>query len=187
MRKMLPVGALSSFCVMAVLWGPVPCRSQDHAVNAGIRDRFIGAWRLAWLEEPGADGKVHRVECTGLLVYTRDGHMSVQVMYRNPQAATHPGQVQYAQRGIRGLLRHVRGRRTHSHFYFSRRRRAGADANRQRPAARIPVFGKPANREVGEPERTLGSGLGTLLSNCDLRKPYGVEMDDRIFQKEEEA
>jgi hypothetical protein len=52
-------------------------------VNQGIRDRFIGAWRLASLEEEAADGKVHRVDCTGLLVYTPDGLMSVQVMYRN--------------------------------------------------------------------------------------------------------
>lgn len=72
---------------------------QDRDGNAGIRDRFIGAWRLAWLEEPDADGNVHRADCTGLLVYTRDGHMSVQVMYRNPQAATQGGPVQYAQGG----------------------------------------------------------------------------------------
>ncbi|HKW41588.1 MAG TPA: lipocalin-like domain-containing protein [Gemmatimonadales bacterium] len=63
------------------------------------RDRFIGAWRLAWLEEEGADGKVHRVDCTGLLVFTGDGHMAVQVMYRNPQAGTPAGPVQYAQGG----------------------------------------------------------------------------------------
>lgn len=72
---------------------------QDPGGDAGIRDRFAGAWRLAWLEEPGASGKVQRADCTGLLVYTRDGHMSVQVMYRNPQAATHGGPVQYAQGG----------------------------------------------------------------------------------------
>jgi hypothetical protein len=58
---------------------------KDRDVDGGIRDRFIGAWRLAWLEEEGTDGKVHRADCTGLLVYTRDGHMSVQVMYQNPQ------------------------------------------------------------------------------------------------------
>jgi hypothetical protein len=71
----------------------------DRAGNDDIRGRFIGAWRLAWLEEEGADGKVHRADCTGLLVYTRDGHMSVQVMYRNPQAGTDAAPVQYAQGG----------------------------------------------------------------------------------------
>jgi hypothetical protein len=54
---------------------------------------------LAWLEEEGADGKIHRADCTGLLVYTRDGHMSVQVMYRNPQTGTNPAPVPYAQGG----------------------------------------------------------------------------------------
>jgi len=63
------------------------------------QDRFTGAWRLAWLEEPDADGKVHRADCTGMLIYTHDGHMSVQVMYRNPQTGGHGGPVQYAQGG----------------------------------------------------------------------------------------
>jgi hypothetical protein len=73
--------------------------SQDRDGNKDIRRRFVGAWRLAWLEEEGADGKIHRADCTGLLVYTRDGHMSVQVMYRNPQAGTNAAPVQYAQGG----------------------------------------------------------------------------------------
>ena len=60
---------------------------------------FIGAWRLAWLEEPDQNGAVHKADCTGLLVYTRDGHMSVQVMYRNPQTGGPSGPVQYAQGG----------------------------------------------------------------------------------------
>jgi len=34
-----------------------------------------------------------------MLVYTRDGHMSVQVMYRNRQAGTAAAPVQYAQGG----------------------------------------------------------------------------------------
>src|SRR5438093_3423693 len=28
----------------------------------GVPDRFIGVWRLAWLEEPGADGTVRRTQ-----------------------------------------------------------------------------------------------------------------------------
>jgi hypothetical protein len=58
------------------------------------------------LEEEGADGKIHRADCTGLLVYTRDGHMSVQVMYRNPPTdsqadlqTTNAAPMQYAQGG----------------------------------------------------------------------------------------
>lgn len=73
--------------------------SQDRRGNEGIQERFIGAWRLAWLEEQGTDGKIHRTDCTGLLVYTLDGHVSVQVMFKNPPAATNAAPVQYAQGG----------------------------------------------------------------------------------------
>jgi Lipocalin-like domain len=77
--------------------------ANEGGVNEGIRGRFIGAWRLARLEEAGPDGKIHRADCSGLLVYTRDGHMSVQVMYRNqpsnPPATATAAPVQYAQGG----------------------------------------------------------------------------------------
>lgn len=96
MKKLLSLGVVSLFIGMTAmtLSGQPGSRWKD-----GIRDRFIGAWRLARLEEEGADGKVHRAECTGLLVYTRDGHMSVQVIYRNPQAGTNAAPVQYARGG----------------------------------------------------------------------------------------
>src|ERR1700674_1342447 len=96
--KLLSPGKVSLLFVMATLWGPTLSSSQDRDMNQG-RDRFIGAWRLAWLEEEDAAGNVHRADCTGLLVFTREGRMSVQVMYRNPQAGTPSGPVQYAQGG----------------------------------------------------------------------------------------
>ena len=73
--------------------------TPEHDSKQEIQNRFVGAWRLVWLEEPDADGTVHKADCTGLLVYTRDGHMSVQVMYRNPQTGGQAGPVQYAQGG----------------------------------------------------------------------------------------
>ena len=73
--------------------------SQESGPKQDIQNRFIGAWKLVWLEEPDANGTVHKADCTGLLVYTRDGHMSVQVMYRNPQSGGQEGPVQYAQGG----------------------------------------------------------------------------------------
>jgi len=97
MKNVLPLGMLSLLIGMITIPGSLS-GGQDRG-NQGIRDRFVGAWRLAWLEEPDPDGKIHRPDCSGLLVYTRDGHISVQVMYRNPQAATAAGQVQYAQGG----------------------------------------------------------------------------------------
>ena len=80
MKKLLLLGLVSLFFGISATQSV----GQDRGGNDGIRDRFVGAWRLVWLEEEGADGKVHRTDCSGLLVYTRDGHMSVQVMYRNP-------------------------------------------------------------------------------------------------------
>jgi hypothetical protein len=99
MKKLVTPGVASLFFAMATLWGSTPSGSQDIESNEGMRDRFIGAWRLAWLEEEDADGSVHRPDCTGMLVFTREGRMSVQVMYRNPQAGAPAGPVQYAQGG----------------------------------------------------------------------------------------
>jgi Lipocalin-like domain len=118
MKKLLSLGVLSLFFAMSTLSGSTPSGSQDRDPDQGIRDRFIGAWRLAWLEEEGADGKVHRADCTGLLVYTRDGHMSVQVMYRNQQAGTAAGPVQYAQGGYEASFgRYEIDERAHTFTY----------------------------------------------------------------------
>ena len=73
--------------------------NQDRSAKEGIRERFVGAWRLVSLEAPGPDGKIHKADSTGLFVFTRDGHASVQVMYRNPQAGTSAAPVQYAHGG----------------------------------------------------------------------------------------
>jgi hypothetical protein len=59
--------------------------SQTHtAAQKGAavsdRERLIGAWRLASIVGP--DGiPVSSGAPTGMLLYTRDGHMSVQLMY----------------------------------------------------------------------------------------------------------
>jgi hypothetical protein len=95
-KNLLSLGVVSLLIGMTAM---TVSGSQDRGGNEGIRGRFVGAWRLAWLEEEGADGKIHKADCSGLLVYTRDDHMSVQVMYRNPQAGTNAAPVQYAQGG----------------------------------------------------------------------------------------
>ena len=44
------------------------------------RERFIGAWHLTSISAP--DGKPVTTDVpAGMLIYTRDGHMSVQLMY----------------------------------------------------------------------------------------------------------
>ena len=96
MKQLISLGVLSLFISMAAV---TLSGSQNSRATNDIRDRFVGAWRLASLEEEGADGKLRRADCTGLLVYTRDGHMSVQVMYRNAQSASSSAPVQYAQGG----------------------------------------------------------------------------------------
>ncbi len=51
------------------------------------RERLLGAWRLVHIESPGPDGKaVDQPQPKGMLIYTQDGHMSVQLMY--PKAAS---------------------------------------------------------------------------------------------------
>ncbi|MGA8442796.1 MAG: lipocalin-like domain-containing protein [Candidatus Sulfotelmatobacter sp.] len=105
MKKLFSLGLVFFFMVMtATTLASSQSASAEHREGeAGIRGRFVGAWRLAWLEEEGADGKIHGADCTGMLVYTSDGHLSVQVMYRdrqaNPQAATSAAPVQYAEGG----------------------------------------------------------------------------------------
>ena len=99
MNKRLWPGVLALLFALSSLGGSSESSSQDRDTTEGIRERFIGAWRLVSLDEPGPDGAVHRADCTGMLIFTREGRMSVQVMYRNPQAGTSGGPVQYAQGG----------------------------------------------------------------------------------------
>ena len=54
---------------------------HGSAQESAAREKLIGAWRLASMEEPGADGKLNRITSRkGMLIYTRDGHVSVQLM-----------------------------------------------------------------------------------------------------------
>jgi hypothetical protein len=96
MKILSSLGAVSLFIGVTAM---TLSGSQDLGANEGIRGQFVGAWRLASLEAQGADGKVHRSDSTGLLVFTQDGHMSVQVMECNPQPPTPAGVEQYSQGG----------------------------------------------------------------------------------------
>ena len=60
--------------------------APDH--NTEIENRLAGAWKLVSLEEPSADGQVHKADCAGMFVFTSDGKASVQVMYRNAQTGS---------------------------------------------------------------------------------------------------
>jgi hypothetical protein len=100
MQRALSLGVTCLFAALTMFCGAtLPRNRQDRDANQGVSDRFVGAWRLAWLEEPDANGNIRKADCAGLLAYTRDGHMSVQVMYLNSQAGGQGGPVQYAQGG----------------------------------------------------------------------------------------
>ncbi|HEV2467759.1 MAG TPA: lipocalin-like domain-containing protein [Candidatus Sulfotelmatobacter sp.] len=96
MKKLFVVVAVTLLSAVALA---ITLFAGPRDGSPAVRDRFVGAWRLVSLEEPGADGSIHKAECTGLLVYTADGYMSVQVMYRNPQLSTNVAPVQYSQGG----------------------------------------------------------------------------------------
>lgn len=74
-------GALSAFSQAA--------SAQVHRrAPASDRERLIGAWQLVSLTSSGPEGKTISVSHpAGMLVYTRDGHVSVQLMYPASESA----------------------------------------------------------------------------------------------------
>ena len=65
----------------------VSARRQAETAQ-GDRGRFVGAWRLAWMEEPGPDGTMIRItDRKGTLMYTGDGRMSVQIQFPAAQSS----------------------------------------------------------------------------------------------------
>ena len=91
-------GAIAMTAVALTMIAAVNLAGREQRVGTPAdRDRFIGGWRLVSLEEPRADGTVHKADATGLFVFTRDGHASVQVMYRNTATTATPSD--YAQGG----------------------------------------------------------------------------------------
>jgi hypothetical protein len=56
--------------------------SGQIAKKDRAREKLIGAWHLVHIDSPGADGKsASGPQPEGMLIYTQDGHMSVQLMY----------------------------------------------------------------------------------------------------------
>ncbi len=61
----------------------VAIAALSQTLSAGSdREKLIGAWRLASIA-PAATASGGN-QPTGMLIYTRDGHMSVQLMYPKP-------------------------------------------------------------------------------------------------------
>lgn len=56
--------------------------SAQTAKKSSAREKLIGAWHLVHIDTPGLNGKpMPAPQPKGILIYTRDGHMSVQLMY----------------------------------------------------------------------------------------------------------
>jgi hypothetical protein len=90
--RILRYGALAAVVTIVGL-----AQAQSANQKAGDRERLIGAWHLARIDAPGADGKsMDGPQPKGMLIYTRDGHMSVQLMY--PKSANAPSN-EYVQDG----------------------------------------------------------------------------------------
>ncbi len=73
-----------SLAVVVAIVGFTQAQSakKQLAGNDSAREKLIGAWHMAHIEAPGPDGKPSDIpQPKGMLIYTRDGHMSVQLMY----------------------------------------------------------------------------------------------------------
>ncbi len=70
--------------------------------EGSVRQQLIGAWQLVSNEEM-VNGKLTKQDQTGILTYTSDGHMSVQIMDKlsdkNPSASRDGGPVKYSANG----------------------------------------------------------------------------------------
>lgn len=89
---------LLSICTVLIMFG---CGARFGYPQSGNNDRnhLIGAWRLVELDQLGPDGILNRVESSGMFVFTPDGHLSVQVMHREPKQQKPAAPEQYSQGG----------------------------------------------------------------------------------------
>lgn len=67
--------------VMATVAAATAAHGQPHPGASG-NSALIGAWHLVRIDVQGPDGKIVAApQPNGMLIYTSDGHMSVQLMY----------------------------------------------------------------------------------------------------------
>jgi len=57
-------------------------QSAKNTSSGTEKEKLIGAWHLVLIDAPSPDGKSAPIpQPKGMLIYTPDGHMSVQLMY----------------------------------------------------------------------------------------------------------
>jgi len=77
-----------TFATVVALTGFTLAQSAQNQ-DASAKEKLIGAWHLVRIDASGPDGKPIPIpQPEGMLIYTRDGHMSVQLMY--PKSADVP-------------------------------------------------------------------------------------------------
>jgi len=114
MKKLALFGLLLLFFCFVTASSSAISENENAGLHQSTENKLVGAWRLVSLEEPDAQGIIHKTDCTGQLVFTRDGHLSVQVMYRNTERGGQGGPVQYAQGGYEASFgRHEVDERAH--------------------------------------------------------------------------
>jgi len=63
--------------VMLTAFAAIAIAPSAHAAsNAAL----VGAWHLVAVEQPAPDGTIQKIEGPGLLTFTADGHMALQLM-----------------------------------------------------------------------------------------------------------
>ena len=73
---------LCALSILVAFAGISHAQSAKAQSSASAKEKLIGAWHLISLEAPTPDGKLAIVaDVKGMLLYTRDGHVSVQLMY----------------------------------------------------------------------------------------------------------
>jgi hypothetical protein len=92
-------GCAMTIIIAVALNAVCPAQSAANAASS-MKQKLVGAWRLAWIEEQAADGKMKRItDRQGTLLYSRDGQMSVQIMLPSAQAAPEGNPVKYDEGG----------------------------------------------------------------------------------------
>lgn len=86
------------FALMAAIVLSFGQPMSSSGQSDSVRDKLTGAWRLVSDEVQAPDGKMVKVEQTGVLIYSRDGHMAVEIMDATGAAAG-AGPVKYSEGG----------------------------------------------------------------------------------------
>jgi hypothetical protein len=85
----MPIRATPRFMVIAAMALSIFAHAQSAkkiSGSGGAKEKLVGAWHLVHIDAPGPDGKsVPISQPKGMLIYTGDGHLSVQLM--SPESA----------------------------------------------------------------------------------------------------